>query len=163
MVMCVSSNNKYDSVMRKEGNKSFTPGEQAGYTVFKQKCGACHAEPLFTDQSFRNNGISISTTDDQGRYLVTQNDADKYTFWVPSLRNLEFTAPYMHDGRFFTLDAVLNHYTSQVQQTPNLDPLFKKNNMPGIPLTTEVRAGITAFLKTLNDRSFIFDKRFSEQ
>jgi cytochrome c peroxidase len=163
MVMCVSSNSKYDSVMRHEGGKSFTAEEQRGYTVFRQKCSSCHAEPLFTDGSFRNNGISVSNTNDEGRYMVTQNDADRYKFKVPSLRNLEFTAPYMHDGRFFTLDAVLDHYTSQVQNTPNLDPTFLSGGLRGIALDTSERKSILAFLNTLNDRSFLFDKKLSEQ
>ena len=160
MLMCISSNSKYDSVMRHEGNASFTTEEQQGYTIFNQKCASCHAGPLFTDHSFRNNGISISNVDDQGRYLITQNDTDKYKFKVPSLRNLEYTAPYMHDGRFFTLDAVLDHYTMQVQNTPNLDPLLQQNATPGIALTTEERAAIISFLNTLNDKSFLLDKRF---
>ncbi len=163
MLMCVSSNSKYDSVMRHEGGTSFTKDEQEGYGIFKQKCSACHAEPLFTDQSFRNNGISISNTNDLGRYLITQDDKDKYTFKVPSLRNLEYTAPYMHDGRFFTVDAVLDHYTNQVQQTPNLDALLQMNGVTGITITTAEKKLIGAFLNTLNDRSFLLDKRFSEQ
>lgn len=163
MVMCVSSNSKYDSVMRNEGNKKFTADELEGQALVKQKCGSCHKEPLFTDNSFRNNGLGISMVDDQGRYLITQQDADKYKFKVPSLRNLAFTAPYMHDGRLFTLDAVLDHYSSQVQTTPNLDPLLKQNNTTGIPLTSAEKYKIIAFLNTLNDRSFLFDKRFSEQ
>lgn len=139
MVMCVSSNSKYDSVMRKEGGKLFTPAEEAGYNIFTERCSNCHKEPLFTDQSFRNNGISISNVNDEGRYLITQNDADRYRFKVPSLRNLAFTAPYMHDGRFFTLDAVLDHYTKQVQITPNLDVLLQQNSTPGILLNATER------------------------
>ncbi len=100
---------------------------------------------------------------DEGRYLVTQNAADKYKFKVPSLRNLAYTAPYMHDGRLLTLDAVLDHYSTQVQNTPNLDPLLHQNGSPGIPLTASEKAKILAFLHTLNDRSFLFDKRFAEQ
>lgn len=163
MAMCVSSNSKYDSVMRHEGNKTFTAEESEGREIVKQKCGSCHKEPLFTDYSFRNNGLSTSMVNDMGRYLVTQNDADKYKFKVPSLRNLAYTAPYMHDGRLLTLDAVLDHYTSQVQNTPNLDPLLQQNPTPGIVLTAIERERIKAFLNTLNDRSFLFDKRFSEQ
>ncbi|CAN5523549.1 cytochrome c peroxidase [soil metagenome] len=162
MAMCVSSNSKYDSVKRNQG-VSFSKEEEKGYNLVKQKCTPCHQEPLFTDYSFRNNGSSISGVNDMGRYQVTQHDADKYTFKVPSLRNLSFTAPYMHDGRFFTLDAVLDHYTGQVQNTPNLDPLFQKGVKLGIPLTTNERSSILVFLKTLDDRSFLFDKRFSEQ
>jgi cytochrome c peroxidase len=82
---------------------------------------------------------------------------------VPSLRNLAYTAPYMHDGRLLTLDAVLHHYTSQVQTTPNLDPVLQLGGTTGIAITTAEQAKILAFLNTLNDRSFLFDKRFSEQ
>lgn len=163
MAMCVSSNSKYDSVMRKEAGKTFTAEEAAGYELVKQKCGNCHAEPLFTNYSFRNNGLGISMVNDEGRYLVTQNNADKYKFKVPSLRNLAYTAPYMHDGRLFTLDAVLDHYSSQVQNTPNLDPLLQQSGILGIPLTATEKEKIKAFLNTLNDRSFLFDKRFAEQ
>lgn len=162
MLMCVSSNSKYDSVMRNEGNKTFTIEEAEGRDIVKQKCGGCHKEPLFTDNSFRNNGLGISMVNDEGRYLITQNDADKYKFKVPSLRNLAYTAPYMQDGRLLTLDAVLDHYTTQVQNTPNLDPLLQQSGSPGIPLSASERTKIIAFLNTLNDKSFLFDKRFSE-
>lgn len=163
MVMCVSSNSKYDSVMRKEGNVTFTADEQEGRLIVIQKCGQCHTEPLFTDNSFRNNGLSISMINDEGRFKVTQVDSDKYKFKVPSLRNLAFTAPFMHDGRLLSLEAVLDHYTSQVQYTANLDPLFLQGGNPGISLTSGERQKIIAFLNTLNDKSFLFDKRFSEQ
>ncbi len=162
MVMCVSSNSKYDSVSRNLG-VSFTGDEQEGYTLVKQKCTPCHQEPLFTDYSFRNNGISISGVNDLGRGLVTQIDTDKYKFKVPSLRNLTYTAPYMHDGRFFTLEAVIDHYSNQVQNTPNLDPIFKQGGQLGISLTANEKQKIIVFLKTLNDKGFLFDKRFSEQ
>jgi cytochrome c peroxidase len=156
MLMCISSNSRYDSVMRKEA--TFTRAETEGYALFQSKCGSCHKEPLFTDHSFRNNGLSISQTNDEGRYLITQNEADKYRFRVPSLRNLAYTAPYMHDGRFLALDAVFDHYNSQVQHTANLDPALEQ----GIKLSAAERELITGFLNTLNDRSFLFDKRFSE-
>jgi cytochrome c peroxidase len=163
MAMCVSSNSKYDSVMRNEPGKFFTQEEQEGRQLVLQKCGACHTEPLFTDYSFRNNGLVPSMVNDEGRYLVTQIDSDKYKFKVPSLRNLSYTAPYMHDGRLLTLEAVLDHYSSQVQNTPNLDPLLNQSGTPGIPLTTSEKTKVIVFLKTLNDKSFLFDKRFSEQ
>ena len=162
MVMCVSSNSKYDIVMRNEGNKTFTTDEQEGRLLVQQKCGSCHKEPLFTDYSFRNNGLSISMVNDEGRFKVTEIITDKYKFKVPSLRNLAYTAPYMHDGRLLTLDAVLDHYTSNVQRTPNLDSLLLQNSSPGIDLTAKERTKIIAFLNTLNDRTFLFDNRFSE-
>lgn len=161
MVMCTSNNSKYDSV--KKGQATFTSTEQAGYQLFQQKCSACHREPLFTDYSFKNNGLTPSTVNDLGRYLVTLQDTDKYKFKVPSLRNLDYTPPYMHDGRFFDLDAVLDHYTSQVKSTENLDPILQGSSQAGISLAADQRMKLLTFLKTLNDRNFVTDKRFSEQ
>ena len=163
MVMCVSSNSRYDSVIRGHGDVHFTQAENEGRTLVQQKCGTCHKEPLFNDNSFRNNGLTPSMVNDEGRYSVTQNVDDRYKFKVPSLRNLAYTAPYMHDGRLLTLDAVLNHYTSGVQASPTLDPAFTQGSTLGIPLTADEKTKISAFLNTLNDRSFLFDKRFSEQ
>lgn len=161
MAMCVSSNSKYDSVIRKEG-KTFTKQEEEGYALYKQKCSSCHTEPLFTDQSFRNNGIGVGLIDDAGRYAITLDETDRYKFKVPSLRNLDYTAPYMHDGRFLTMDAVLDHYSSGVKQTQNLDMILQ-NNEPGIPMTADEKTKIKAFLKTLNDKVFITNKLLSEQ
>lgn len=162
MLMCVSSNSKYDKMMRKEGEK-FTKEEQQGYTLFKQKCSGCHAEPLFTDHSFRNNGLMASRKDDRGRFSITLDSADAYRFKVPSLRNLDFTAPYMHDGRFYGLDYVLDHYRYKVQDGPTLDPLLKTNGKPGIALNDQEKAFLIAFLKTLNDTTFIKNPLLSEQ
>ncbi len=158
MLLCVSAESKYDSVSRNLG-PVFTGPEQQGYVLFQQKCAACHTEPLFTDFSFRNNGIAIGLNEDKGRYMITLNDADKYKFKVPSLRNVEFTGPYMHDGRFITLDAVLDHYRNHVQATPNLDPLLSA----GIPLSDTEKASIISFLTTLSDRKFLTNQLLAEQ
>lgn len=162
MVMLVSANSKYDSVIRHEG-AGFTTEEQQGYELFKTNCATCHREPLFTDGSFRDNGIGAGPNNDEGRYLVTLNETDKYKFKVPSLRNISYTAPYMHDGRFITIQAVLEHYAGHIKNTTNLDPLLKQGGSPGISLTSAEQSKIIAFLLTLNDRVFINDKRFSEQ
>lgn len=159
MIMCISANAKYDRVMQQK--ETFTADEQAGYTLFQQKCSSCHAEPLFTDFSFRNNGIAIGPNNDEGRYLVTLNPADRYKFKVPGLRNLSYTAPYMHDGRFYTLDAVLDHYRSRVQSTPNLDPSLQPGE--GIAISDEEKIKLLAFLKTLDDKDFITNRLLSEQ
>lgn len=156
MGMLISADSKYDKVQM--GIASFTPLEQQGYLLFKQNCDACHAEPLFTDYTFRNNGLDSVHTD-QGRMRITQVNTDLGKFKVPSLRNLNFTYPYMHDGRFFSLDAVLNHYESGIVQQANLDPLLQN----GIQFSTEERSALKAFLNTLNDYSFIGDHRFSER
>ena len=79
------------------------------------------------------------------------------------MRNLAYTAPYMHDGQLLTLEAVLNHYTSGVHSTANLDAELNKNGVLGIPFNNTDKTKIIAFLNTLNDKSFLFDKRFSEQ
>jgi len=163
MVMCVSSNSKYDKIMRKEAGAVFTAEEQAGYVLFKDKCASCHAEPLFTDGSFRNNGLRVSPINDKGLYTATLMETDKYKFKVPSLRNLQYTAPYMHDGRFLSLAGVLEHYNSEVQAMPNLDPVLNQNGKPGIALNEDQKAKLIAFLNTLNDKEFINNKMLSEQ
>lgn len=162
MLMCISSNSKYDKVMRKENNASFTTEELEGYTIFKEKCGSCHTEPLFTDGSFRNNGLGISPVNDKGLYAATLAETDKYKFKVPSLRNLRYTAPFMHDGRFLSLNGVLEHYNSEVVATQNLDPLLKGNKL-GIALNATEKTKIIAFLNTLNDEDFINNKLLAEQ
>ena len=159
--MCISDNAKYDSVMR--GQSKFTSQEKQGYEIFKAKCSSCHKEPLFTDYSFRNNGVKISTDNDLGRYLITLNEKDKYKFKVPSLRNLDYTAPYMHDGSMEELDDVLMHYSNNMKNTPNLDTTFIKNNYIGIELTKDEKRKLKLFLKTLNDLSFINNKYLQEQ
>ncbi len=161
MVMCISAQSKYDSVMRKE--TSFTAEEMKGYELFKQKCASCHKEPLFTDLTFRNNGIGIGFNGDVGRYEITLNEADKYKFKVPSLRNLKYSAPYMHDGRFYTLDAVLDKYSTGMRYVQNIDPtLDKGNNIYGIGISDAERAYLKAFLNTLNDEHFVKNKLLSE-
>lgn len=149
-----SYNSKYDKV--KEGKESFTAQEQAGYNLFVQKCSSCHKEPLFSDFDFRNNGLV--TYVDSGRAHITGNAADRYKFKTPSLRNIEKTAPYMHDGRFYTLDQCLNHYVSGIVNSPTLDPTL----VGGISLSTQDKSDIKAFLKTLTDTKFLTDPRYSE-
>ncbi|MCU0323004.1 MAG: cytochrome-c peroxidase [Chitinophagaceae bacterium] len=161
MLLCISDNAKYDSVQRNQA--VFTTIEQEGFELFKVKCGNCHKEPLFTDHSFRNNGLSASNVNDKGRFEITLNNADKYTFKVPSLRNLGYTSPYMHDGRFITLDAALEHYNSGVSNLMNLDPSLQQNGTLGIALTTSEKQKIIAFLNTLNDRNFVTKKLLAEQ
>jgi len=162
MVMCISSNSKYDSVMNNSG-PAFTAAEASGYKVYRDKCSSCHTEPLFTDHSFRNNGIGIGYNNDSGRYAVTLNTDDLYKFKVPSLRNLKYTAPYMHDGRYYTLDAVLDQYSLHMKPMENLDPVLRQGGATGIPLTTQERADLIAFLNTLNDPVFVTNPMLAEQ
>lgn len=162
MIMCISSNSKYDSVMRKTGVR-FTEIESRGYNIFLNNCSSCHKEPLFTDGSFRNNGLDNKFNPDNGRQTITLDPEDSFKFKVPSLRNLTYTLPYMHDGRFTKIDQVLDHYAKGIQDSHTLDPLLKKNGQLGIPLTQDEKNNLKAFLKTLDDKYFITRKDLSEQ
>ncbi|MEL1243353.1 cytochrome c peroxidase [Flavobacterium sp. DGU11] len=163
MVMAVSSNSKFDKYRRNEPGGALTADEMAGYAVFNAKCATCHATDLMTDNSFRNNGLAVNPlVNDVGRYRVTQLAGDYYKFKVPSLRNVEKTAPYMHDGRFGSLEAVLNHYTSGITDSPTLDPLLHQGGVLGIALNETEKEQVIAFLKTLTDDQYITDNRFSE-
>lgn len=163
MALLVSSNSKFDKYRRNESGGTMTADELDGYAIFNQKCASCHATDLFTDNSFRNNGLAINPqVNDIGRFRVTQLESDKYKFKVPSLRNIEKTAPYMHDGRFYTLEAVLDHYSSGVVNTQNLDESLNNNGTLGIPLTQTEKAKIIAFLKTLTDNEFLTNPKFAE-
>lgn len=163
MVMVTSSNSRFDKYRRNEAGGSFDPTELQGYAVFNNKCASCHATDLFTDHSFRNNGLPVNPLiDDAGRFHVTGLESDRYKFKVPSLRNVEKTAPYMHDGRFGTLEAVLSHYSSGVQNSATLDPLLLQNDNPGIALSAIEKIQLIAFLKTLTDYEYLSDSRFSE-
>jgi len=159
MGMLYSYNSKYDLHLRGEQGGAFTASEQSGYTLFKQKCASCHTEPMLTDYSFRNNGLSPDPVlKDSGRAHITGQPQDMYTFRVPSLRNIAHTAPYMHDGRMSTLVEVLNHYNSGIVSSPTLDPLLNA----GIPLTAQEQNDLIAFLNTLSDYAFLYDQRFAD-
>jgi cytochrome c peroxidase len=155
MLTLVSATSKYDSVMLKQA--IFNEKEQKGYVLFKKNCNTCHQEPLFTNGAFENNGLKIDPTlHDLGRMKISNNPNDAQKFKVPTLRNIEFTYPYMHDGRFKRLSEVLKHYTSGISQSPTLSPHLQQN----IPLTSNEKVDLIAFLLTLSDKKFVFDKRF---
>ena len=163
MVMMVSSNSKYDKYVRNEDGITLTPEELQGLAIFETNCATCHATDLFTDKSFRNNGLAPnSKLDDLGRYLVTGLENDKYKFKVPSLRNVALTEPYMHDGRFGSLEAVLDFYTDGIIASPTLDSALQDNGVLGISLSSADKAALVAFLNTLTDEEYIADERFAE-
>lgn len=153
----VSANSKYDRV--KKGQASFTEAEQNGYAIFQAKCTGCHVEPLFTDNSFRNTGLPVNPVlKDIGRMAITGRPEDSLKFKVPGLRNVALTFPYGHDGRFYSVLSVLDHYSSGVQDGPTVDPLVKG----GIALSNFEKFYVGEFLKTLTDSSFIQDPRFAQ-
>jgi cytochrome c peroxidase len=144
---------------------NFTPQENRGMQIFlgpQGGCAPCHGTETFTAPEEKNNGLDL-TTIDRGFGAVTNNTALDATFKVGSLRNVELTAPYMHDGRFATLDEVVEHYSSGVKNHPNLSPQLRLQN--GTPrllnLTAPDKAALVAFLKTLTDRTMTSDIKFS--
>jgi len=151
----VSYNSKYDSVMRKES--SFSTQEMQGYELFKQHCSSCHREPLFSTFGFANNGLTIdSTLNDYGRMKITQNVKDSLKFKIPSLRNVAYSYPYMHDGRFKKLSQVMNHYAKGISLSATLATELQKP----LGLSAKDRVDLVAFLLTLSDQSFVFNKDF---
>jgi cytochrome c peroxidase len=156
MLTLVSCNSKYDSVMRKEA--VFTEQEKKGYLLFKEHCASCHTEPLFTNLNYENNGLEVDTSlNDYGRMLVTKNNKDSLKFKVPSLRNTEFSYPYMHDGRFKKLSEVILHYTNGIIASPTLASQLAKP----IILSSNQRVDLLAFLLCLSDKKFLFNSRYS--
>jgi cytochrome c peroxidase len=153
----VSANSKYDKVKR--GEATFSAEEQQGYTVFQAKCATCHKEPLFTDFSYRNNGLEPDISlNDHGRMRVTGNAADDLKFRVPTLRNAELTSYYGHDGRLSVFRMMIQHYRNGIVQSPTLDPLL----INGIQTTATEENAVVAFLRTLSDSAFLNNPRFRE-
>lgn len=157
VVNLVSANSKYDRV--KKGDEAFTSQEQSGYTIFQSRCAGCHVEPLFTDFVFRNTGLPLDPVlKDYGRMRVTGNLSDSLKFRTPTLRNLEQTSYYAHDGRFAFPRDMVRHYINGVRSSPTLDPSLTV----GIPLTATEENNLIFFLRTLSDSSFINNPRFRE-
>ncbi|GGA94422.1 cytochrome-c peroxidase [Puia dinghuensis] len=144
LIRLISADSKYDRVM--QGKDTFLLPERLGYAIFQQKCSSCHREPLFTDGSYRNIGMPPDNTlNDYGRMRITGKKEDSLKFRVPSLRNVAITHPYGHDGRFFSLLNVFEHY--------------RKSGM--IPLSNFEIGQLTAFLNTLTDTSFLKNPLFA--
>lgn len=150
----VSAGSKYD--MMRLGKIQFETREYQGYQIFRTRCANCHAEPLFTDFSYRNIGLSPDTVlKDYGRMRVTGNKQDSLKFKVPSLRNVSRTNPYMHDGRYWGLVRAVNHYALRNQADSTVDPLI----MNGTPLNQNEIHLVISFLHTLTDSVFLRDKK----
>ena len=156
VLMLVSSNSKYDKVMR--GEAEFILPEKLGYEIFKQKCSSCHTPPFFTDFSYRNTGLPLDTTlGDMGRMKITRKAVDSLRFKVPSLRNVALTFPYGHDGRFFSLQNVYEHYRNKMVITAGTDSLLQHK----LPISNYETGQLTAFLRTLTDTVFVKNPAFA--
>jgi cytochrome c peroxidase len=163
LLTLTSFNAKFDRVLR--GQEKFTTKEQRGFELFSTEydprrgqfgadCFHCHGGPLFQSQGFANNGLDYIFTD-LGREKVTGKASDAGKFAVPSLRNVALTAPYMHDGRFRTLDEVVEHYCTGTKRSATLDPNLAKHPDGGVPLSADDKKALVAFLKTLTDETFL--------
>lgn len=162
----ISGNSKFDQYLL--GKTELTPEELNGFNVFMDEargdCFHCHGSdnnPLWTDNQFHNNGLD-ETFNDLGLGAVTGDPNDNGKFKSPSLRNLAFTAPYMHDGRFTTLDEVINHYSEGLKQSLTIDPLMKKVNQGGVQLSDKDKADLKTFLLSLSDNNFINNPDFQQ-
>lgn len=166
----ISHNSKYDLAIQMKAK--FTPDELAGFEIANDasmgNCFHCHptdANALATTGDFRNNGIDVVTDPqrykDKGKGGISGAEKEMGLFKVPSLRNLGFTAPYMHDGRFKTLEEVIKHYSTGVHPTANLDIHMANVTKGGMNFTDKQKRQLLAFLLTLNDSAFVSDKRFS--
>jgi cytochrome c peroxidase len=163
LLVQVSFDSKYDRVMN--GAAKFSDDEQRGFELFNTEydpyhgqygadCFHCHGGPLFQSQDFANNGLD-SAFYDLGRYKITKRAGDEGKFSVPSLRNVAVTAPYMHDGRFRTLEEVVEHYCTGMIRSATLDPNLAKHPDGGVPLSADDKRALVAFLKTLTDEKYL--------
>lgn len=170
----ISHESKYDRYLR--GEVTLSAEEQRGRQLFMThpdpstgtrgaNCSDCHSQFLTSGfkpgfDGFRNNGLDGALRPGAGLESVTEDPLDRGKFKTPTLRNIEVTAPYMHDGRFATLREVVDHYDEHVKQSDTLDPLIReahnaKRRSPGLSLTEEEKDALVAFLKTLTDHEFI--------
>lgn len=143
----------------------FSPEENRGKTLFMENCSSCHGNRLFPPVSIANNGLDATYTD-KGVGEITGRISDAGVFKVPLLRNIALTGPYMHDGRFETLEEVVEHYNSGVENHPNLHFSLKENfSSNGVAkklnLTEEDKAALVAFLHTLTDEAYATDEIYA--
>lgn len=169
----VSNQSKYDKFLA--GTATLSDDEERGRKLFFTEyneffpaqsgadCAHCHSGFNFSNNDYRNNGLDLAADIiDIGREKATQNPADKGKFKVTSLRNITLTPPYMHDGRFGTLEEVVEHYNSGIKPSPSLDPALQATISTGLRLTTQNKADLVAFLNTLTDNTLATDSRYTD-
>lgn len=154
----ISAESRFDKYLK--GEIMLSSSEMNGMDIFlteRGDCFHCHSVGLLTDNSFHNTGLDNAFTSvNWGRYQVTGNSTDIGKYKTPTIRNIELSAPYMHDGRFLTLEEVVEFYNSGVQITSHTDPIMTKPGKEfGLQLSTQDKADLVAFLKALTDTSFI--------
>lgn len=166
----VSYRSKYDLFL--DGEATFTEEEELGMELFFEEynpyfpetsgadCGHCHGGKNFSSQEYMNNGLD-SIYNDDGRYDVTGLESDRGAMKVTTLRNIELTPPYMHDGRFNTLEEVIDHYNEGLRNNASLNPALAMTMGTGLMLNETDKDALIAFLKTLTDTSLIQDSRYA--
>jgi cytochrome c peroxidase len=167
----VSYDSKYDRYLA--GTVELTESEERGRLLFETEynpffpdlsgadCVHCHGGSNFENDRYMNNGLdSDATMTDMGRENVTQNPADRGKFKVPSLRNIAVTQPYMHDGRFQTLEEVIDHYNTGIQESSSVDPAILNTKATGLGLTAQDKTDLINFLKTLTDETFLNNEAY---
>ena len=163
----ISASSKYDRWKRGDSTL-LSDKEMAGLVVFEQNCGSCHPPPFFMDHSFHNNGLdSLFDKENlginQGRYRISFDENDVGKFKTPTLRNVALSAPYMHDGRYESLEEVLDHYANGMVESATLNPFFrKKSDGLGIELKESEKSDLLAFLQTLTDSTFVSNPDYAE-
>jgi cytochrome c peroxidase len=173
MLTIVSNNSKYDKYLAGEVALSASElrGEELFFAEYNEffpnvsgaDCAHCHGGFNFENDDYMNNGLDIDADfEDLGRFNATGDPADNAKFKVPSLRNIELTPPYMHDGRFTTLEEVVEHYNSGIHNSSTVDPTVLNTQNTGLMLSSQDKADLVAFLKTLTDQSITTDPAFSD-
>lgn len=173
MLSIVSHKSKFDDVQ--SGNAQFTASEERGRELFFTEynpflpdqsgadCAHCHGGPNFENDKYLNNGLDADGQfDDIGREKVTGMASDRGKFKVPSLRNIELTPPYMHDGRFSTLEEVVDHYDHGLKASSTLDPALENTRSQGLMLSEQDKKDLVAFLKTLTDKTLAENSEYSD-
>lgn len=168
----VSNDSKYDRYLA--GTATLTTSEDNGRKLFFQEynqffpalsgaeCSHCHSGFNFTNNDYMNNGLDTDASiTDKGREKVTNSISDRAKFKVPSLRNIAITAPYMHDGRFKTLEEVVDHYNTGLKASTYIDPALENTRGTGLRLTVQQKADLVNFLKTLTDNTLITNPKYA--
>ena len=173
MMTIVSFDSKYDQYLA--GNTTLSESEERGRKLFFAEynqffpdlsgadCAHCHSGPNFENGEFMNNGLdNDSDFTDYGREKVSNLASDRAAFLMPSLRNVAHTAPYMHDGRFKTLEEVVEHYNSGVKMSSTVSPLIMPTIAKGLGLSAQDKTDLVNFLKTLSDQKFLTNPEYAQ-
>jgi cytochrome c peroxidase len=173
MMTIVSNDSKYDRFLA--GTVELNESEERGRELFFQEynpffpeisgadCAHCHSGINFENDEYMNNGLDTDAEfEDMGRYDVTEDEADRAKFKVPTLRNIELSPPYMHGGRFQTLEEVVDHYNEGIQLSSTVDPTVANTEATGLMLSEEDKADLVNFLKTLTDDTFLNNSEYSD-